>query len=168
MIILASASPRRQELLKEILDEFEIVVANVDEEALVDPDPVVTARRTASAKANAVIDIYRDAIVIGADTVVAIDGEQLAKPVDEADAFRMLCLLSGKTHTVITGVCIAQPTSPLDSVFDVQSRVTFRELSDDEIWAYIATGEPWTRPAHTAHKGRPASTSRGLTGRSRM
>lgn len=139
-LILASASPRRRELLAQIEPEFDVVVADVDEESLVDADPRVTARRTAQAKAGAVFRANPDAIVVGGDTVVAVDDVQLAKPVDEQDAFRMLRTLSGRTHTVITGVCIVWPGG--ENLFEVQSQVTFRNLSDEQIWAYIATGEP--------------------------
>lgn len=140
-VVLASASPRRQELLRQIVDDFEVVVADVDEEALVNADPVVTARRTALAKAQAVARLRPEALVIAGDTVVAIDGEQLAKPKDEEDAFRMLRCLSGRTHKVVTGICMLSPARPAN-VFEVQTKVTFRELSDAEILAYIATGEP--------------------------
>jgi septum formation protein len=139
-VILASASPRRQELLKEIVPAFEIVVADVDEEALVHPDPEVTARETARAKARAVARLRPESTVIGGDTVVALGDEQLVKPVDEADAFRILRKLSGRTHRVITGMCIAAPGQ--EKVFTVTSFVTFHDLSDEQIEAYIATGEP--------------------------
>lgn len=154
-IILASASPRRQELLKEIVPDFEIVVANVDEESLVDADPVITARQTARAKAAAVFSLHTDAVVIGGDTVVAVDGMQLAKPIDEADAFRMLRLLSGRTHTVVTGVCILGPGA--EQAFEVSTQVTFRPLSDEEIGDYILTGEPMDKAGAYGAQGRAAN-----------
>lgn len=139
-LILASASPRRRELLAQIRPDFEVIVAAVDEESLVEGDPRETALKTARAKARAVFDQHPAAIVIGGDTVVAIDDDQLAKPIDEADAFRMLRRVSGRTHTVITGVCILWPEG--EKEFAVSSFVTFKKLTDEQIWSYIATGEP--------------------------
>ncbi len=139
-LILASASPRRRELLAQIRPDFEIIVAAVDEAAHVQSDPRETALKTARAKALAVFDLHPDAVVIGGDTVVAIDETQLAKPIDEADAFRMLRRLAGRTHAVLTGICIFWPGGVNE--FAVSSAVTFKELSDEQIWSYIATGEP--------------------------
>lgn len=158
-VILASASPRRQELLKEIIPDFEILVANVDEEALVDSDPVETAKKTARAKAEAVAKLRPDALIIAGDTVVDIDGEQLAKPQDEADAYRMLRRLSGRTHRVVTGMCLIMPSHIPGSQtmqFQVQTQVTFRELTDEEIWAYIATGEPMDKAGAYGAQGEAA------------
>ncbi|HMS56022.1 MAG TPA: Maf family protein [Fimbriimonadaceae bacterium] len=140
MIVLASASPRRKELLGQVVPEFIVDPADVDEEALTENDPRVTAEKLAIAKAIAVADRHPGATVIGSDTVVAIDGVQLAKPLDAADAFRMLSTLAGRTHTVFTGVALVCNWT-VDS-FVESSDVTFRPISDDEIWAYIATGEP--------------------------
>jgi len=139
-IVLASASPRRQELLREIVDDFEVVVASVDEEALVHQDPEVTAQETARAKARAVAKLRPGSLVIGGDTVVALGDEQLVKPIDEEDARRILRKLSGRTHQVITGICIVTPAD--ERTFSVSSLVTFRALSDEDILVYIATGEP--------------------------
>lgn len=139
-LILASASPRRRGLLAQIRPDFEVIVAAVDEESLVEGDPRETALKTARAKARAVFDHHPSAVVIGGDTVVAVDDEQLAKPIDGADAFRMLRRLSGRTHTVITGICMLWPEG--EKEFAVSSFVTFKELSDEQIWAYIDTGEP--------------------------
>ena len=174
-VILASASPRRQELLKDIIPDFEILVANVDEEALVDSDPVETAKKTARAKAEAVANLRPNALIIAGDTVVDIDGEQLAKPQDKEDAFRMLRRLSGRTHRVVTGMCLILP-SPMPGEsrggedgmevssdiisqtvqFQVQTQVTFRELTDEEIWAYIATGEPMDKAGAYGAQGEAA------------
>lgn len=145
-VVLASGSPRRRDLLKEMgVLEFEVVPADVDEEALTDPDPWVTARRLAREKALAVFAEREGCLVIGGDTVVAYDDEageliQLAKPMDVADAERMLGILSGRTHRVITGVCVKWPGG--FSSFTDESKVTFKTMSAEEISAYVATGEP--------------------------
>lgn len=140
MVVLASASPRRKELLGQLVEEFLIDPAHVDEDALTVDDPRETAGILAIAKAREVSSRHPGAYVIGSDTVVSVNGTQLAKPIDADDAFRMLCALSGRTHTVYTGVALlhgSEVTSFVES-----SDVTFRELRSDEIWAYVATGEP--------------------------
>ena len=143
-VVLASGSPRRKELLASLLGSFEVVPSSVDEDALVDPDPWVTAQRLAREKALDVSSRYPEALVIAGDTVVALpdrDGwRQLAKPVDTDDACAMLRELAGRTHTVITGVCLVWPDGM--SAFMESSKVTFRKLSDDEISAYVTTGSP--------------------------
>lgn len=121
-----------------------MIPADVDEDGLTDPDPWITARKLAREKALSVFEAHPDSLVIGGDTVVAYqDGDawvQLAKPADEDDAFRMLSILSGRTHTVITGICIKWPKG--FSSFTDESKVTFAKMSDEQIRAYIATGEP--------------------------
>ncbi|MBA4294209.1 septum formation protein Maf [bacterium] len=143
-VILASGSPRRRELLGRLVAEFHVVVADVDEDSLTVEDPEQTARILAREKALTVYADHRDSIVIGGDTVVAleIDGvlTQLSKPVDAADAVRMLGLLSGRTHTVITGVCVKWPKGI--SVFAERSEVTFGVMSKGQIKAYVESGEP--------------------------
>ena len=143
-VILASASPRRKELLAQLLDDFSIVPADVDEDALTVSDPWETATNLALAKARAVRGIHPEALVIGGDTVVALAENrghvQLTKPIDKDDAERILRRLSGKTHVVITGVALVQPG--LEKTFSETTRVKFRNLSDAEISAYVATGEP--------------------------
>ena len=118
--------------------------AHVDEDALTDPDPWVTAQRLAREKALAVFAIRPDALVIAGDTVVALETDQgwkqLAKPTDADDAVRMLRELSDRTHTVVTGVCIVWPGGM--SAFTEASRVTFRPLTDKQIADYVATGSP--------------------------
>jgi septum formation protein len=143
-VILASASPRRQRLLAEIVPEFAVEAAHLDEDALTVADPAQTAQDLALAKARAVARRHPEAIVIGGDTVVALhDGpvaRQLSKPVDAADAYRMLRTLSGRTHTVYTGMAIVDSAGA--DAFVSASQVRFRDLTDTEIQAYIATGEP--------------------------
>lgn len=143
-VVLASASPRRRELLGDLLTDFAVVPADIDEEAAGNPDPWVAAQRIAREKALALRDAHPEALIIAGDTVVALpegeDWQQLAKPSDEADARAMLSTLSGQTHTVVTGVCLIWPTGM--TAFTESSRVAFRKLSADEIAAYVATGEP--------------------------
>lgn len=144
-VILASGSPRRHDLLKEMGVEFRVVKPDVDEESLVDDDPWITAQRLAKVKAQMVFRDYSDHLVIAGDTVVAFENEnghweQLAKPNDAEDAKRMLGILSGQTHTVITGVCVKSPGG--FEAFTESSKVTFHQMSETEIEEYVATGEP--------------------------
>jgi len=141
-IILASASPRRRELLKQAGFTFEVVPAHVNEDPHPGEDPRTYVVRLARDKAEAVYGQLRvpEAVVIGADTTVTADGQILAKPEDAGDAMRMLRKLSGRTHQVITGIAIASATST-EAAAEVTS-VEFLALSDEEIAAYVATGEP--------------------------
>jgi septum formation protein len=141
-LILASASPRRRELLAQAGYMFEVQPPHVNEDLLLNEDPIAYVVRLARDKAQAVFAAVNDpeAIVLGADTTVTLDGHILAKPEDAADAARMLRLLSGRTHRVITGIALATATGT-----EVAAEVTgvqFLTLSDDEIAAYVATGEP--------------------------
>ena len=138
-IILASASPRRKELLTTAGVEFEVLVSEADETIPEGTAPRDAAMMTAEKKAFAVAE-NRDGIVIGADTIVVIDDKILGKPKDEADAFGMLRLLSGREHEVITGVCITDGEKT--EKFAQVSKVRFYDLTDDEITAYVATKEP--------------------------
>lgn len=119
-----------------------VIPANIDETALPDEGPFDLVERLARAKATAVAKEHAEEgePVVAADTIVALAGELLGKPADEADARRMLQALSGKTHQVATGVCIVRDGS-VESFVDITD-VTFYELSHDEIDAYVATGEP--------------------------
>ena len=138
-IILASASPRRKELLTTAGVEFEVLVSEADETIPEGTAPRDAAMMTAEKKSLAVAE-NRDGIVIGADTIVVIDDKILGKPKDEADAFGMLRLLSGREHEVITGVCITDGEKT--EKFAQVSKVRFYDLTDDEITAYVATKEP--------------------------
>ncbi|MGC2613490.1 MAG: Maf family protein [Terracidiphilus sp.] len=146
-LILASASPRRRELLTQAGYIFEVRPAHVNEDLRPDEDPIAYVVRLARDKAQAVFaEISSESpappqvVVIGADTTVTIDGHILAKPEDTADAARMLRLLSGRTHRVITGVALA--TAKGVEVAAEVTGVQFQTLSDEEIAAYVATGEP--------------------------
>jgi len=141
-LILASASPRRSELLTQAGYTFEVHPAHVNEDPHPDEDPIAYVVRLARDKAQAVFADVNDpeAIVLGADTTVTLDSDILAKPEDAADAARMLRQLSGRTHRVITGVAVA--TAKGTQVAAEVTGVQFLTLGHDEISAYIATGEP--------------------------
>ena len=141
-IILASNSPRRRELLGGLGIPFEVKVLPDISETYPDTLPVdETAQYIAVEKAAAYCDsMQSDDLVITADTVVICGDEVLGKPVDEADACRMLRLLSGRTHHVVTGVCLT--TSRLQRSFSVKTDVTFKTLSDEEISYYVNTYQP--------------------------
>lgn len=154
MLVLASASPRRQELLRNAGISFVIHPANVPEVPLTDETPHSFAERLAREKALAVRQQRPGDVVLGADTVVLVDGQILGKPCDQEDAGRMLRLLSGRTHRVITGVCLAGPVA--NSFVDVRSEttlVTMDSLSDQDIRSYIATGEPMDKAGAYAIQG---------------
>lgn len=139
-VILASASPRRRELMEYVVPEFETVPSDADETLPENITAENAAGYLAEKKAEHVAALYPDSIVIGSDTIVIIGGEILGKPSDEADAERMLRLLSGKTHAVVTGVCIVRGDKK--KVFSEKTLVKFYPLTDDEIRGYIATGDP--------------------------
>lgn len=150
-IILASRSPRRAELLAAAGFEFEVLAADVDETPLDVEDPAEYVERLAIEKARAVLGWRPDARVLGADTTVTIDGEILGKPVDDADARRMLRLLSGRPHVVHTGVAVASARG-IQSGVDT-TRVWFTAMTDEDISWYVATGEPVDRAGAYAIQG---------------
>ncbi len=141
-LILASQSPRRRQLLELLGYGYRVVTADVDETAVSDPDPAVDAWKTAQLKTAVIRSIAPLSLIIGADTNVAIDGELLGKPVDAADAGRMLRRLRGRTHQVSSGVFIVDGRTGREIVDTHTAVVTLRHYSDDELEAYIATGDP--------------------------
>jgi septum formation protein len=154
-LILASASPRRRELLTQAGFTFEVVPAHVPEVQNPGEDPIHFVTRLAREKAEAVLashEVTPDTLILGADTVVVVDKEVLGKPQNAADAARMLRLLSGRTHQVITGVCLAKGRE-CHSAAEV-TFVRFTTLSDEEIDAYVATGEPLDKAGAYAIQGR--------------
>ena len=144
-LVLASASPRRQELLGHLGLDFEVVVSNFDEESLVHARPETLARRLAEAKAGAVAALHPEAHVLGADTIVVHRGEMLGKPVDAAEARAMLRRLRGKVHRVITGVALFSPGRARPRTAHVVSRVRMRAYADEEIEDTIARGVPFDK-----------------------
>jgi septum formation protein len=139
-VVLASASPRRRDLLNLIGIAHEVRPANIDETMRPREAPRRYAERLAREKASAIATRDPDLITIGADTVVVINRKVLGKPADTADAARMLKMLSGREHTVITAVAVSRGRKLRSAIEEV--RVKFRRLRDDEIEAYIAMGEP--------------------------
>ena len=158
MLILASASPRRQELLRNAEIEFTVQPADVNEDLRDGEDPHTYVTRLAKAKAKAVWTTLPPTIshraatwVLGADTTVIVDQHILAKPIDEADAARMLRMLSGRTHEVATGVCLIG--EDVEDVRSESTRVTFEPLSDADIEMYVAHGEPMDKAGAYAIQG---------------
>ena len=150
MLILASQSPRRQELLRHAGISFLVRPAQVEERRLPGEDAHAYARRLARAKAEAVSAAPED-VVLGADTVVVADGEILGKPADEADARRMLRLLSGREHQVITGICLRRGDQIITDA--ETTSVRFVALTDNEIRDYVASGEPLDKAGAYAIQG---------------
>jgi septum formation protein len=139
-VVLASASPRRRDLLNLIGITHEVRPANIDETMRPREAPRRYAERLAREKASVIATRDPDLITIGADTVVVINRKVLGKPADPSDAARMLRMLSGREHTVITAVAVSRGRKLRSAIEEV--RVKFRRLRDDEIEAYIAMGEP--------------------------
>jgi septum formation protein len=180
MLVLASASPRRRELLTQAGYSFEVHPAHIPEDPLPNEDPIAYVTRLAREKAQAVFAELFNKItgapgpsllgtrestnpnlpsttsltVLAADTTVTLDNQILGKPSDTADAARMLHLLSGRTHRVITGIALVSATST--QVASESTAVTFRPLTEDEIAAYIATREPMDKAGAYAIQGRAA------------
>lgn len=139
-VVLASASPRRRDLLNLIGIAHEVRPANIDETMRPREAPRRYAERLAREKASAIATRDPDLITIGADTVVVVNRKVLGKPADPSDAARMLRMLSGREHTVITAVAVSRGKKLRSAIEEV--RVKFRRLRDDEIDEYIAMGEP--------------------------
>jgi septum formation protein len=157
-LVLASASPRRRELLKNAGIPFIVQPSEIPELPRVGEAPQAFAERLAREKA---LDVFRrrpQDFVLGADTIVIVDGQILGKPRDAGDAARMLRLLAGRTHQVITGVCLIGPyrkgRSSLEETRSENTLVTISELSDDDIQSYVATGEPLDKAGAYAIQGR--------------
>ena len=140
MLILASASPRRAELLRNANIPCRIDPAHVHEQPRAEESPLDYAQRLARDKAFAVRERHQNDAILGADTVVVVDEHLLEKPADANDAARMLRLLSGRTHRVITGICVLAPE--FERTEAEVTEVSFGKISDEEIAAYVRTGEP--------------------------
>jgi septum formation protein len=152
MFVLASSSPRRRELLRNAGIEFKVQSADVPEVHVPGETPLDFATRLACAKAEAVAKQRPEDYVLGADTIVIVEGEILGKPTDAADAARMLRLLSNKTHAVTTAVCLFAPRKEPITASET-TLVHMSALSDDDISAYIATGEPMDKAGAYAIQG---------------
>jgi septum formation protein len=154
-IILASKSPRRAEILRTAGWEFEAIVAAIDETRAPDEDAVSYVKRLAETKAKTVAGRVSSGLVLGADTVVVIAGEILGQPRDDEDARRMLKLLSGEWHEVLTGVALVRAGNSGEKLVEHETtRVRFAELSNQEIDWYVATGEPRDKAGAYAIQGK--------------
>jgi septum formation protein len=154
-LILASASPRRRELMSYLQLPYTVVPSQIPEEPVTDMRPAEVARHLARAKAEVVGTLHPDCAVIAADTVVAIDDTILGKPVDAADALRMLQLLAGRWHEVTTGVAVWRDGHVWQDA--VTARVYMRAADEAELRAYVATGEPMDKAGAYAIQGLGAS-----------
>lgn len=159
MLVLASASPRRQELLRHAGIAFTVQPADIDESPLPGELPRQCVERLAREKALAVWKTRRRDVVLGADTIVVVEKAILNKPTDASDAARMLRLLSGRAHEVITGICLVGPgqvrdETPHAQVASESTLVTMSAISENEILEYVATGEPMDKAGAYAIQGR--------------
>jgi nucleoside triphosphate pyrophosphatase len=150
-LILASASPRRAELLRSAGIIFTVEPAHVPEQPMADEPPLEYAKRLAHDKARAIFTRDSDNVVLGADTIVVVDEHLLEKPRDDEDAARMLRLLSGRPHQVITGVCLVAPS--FERTEAEITEVRFSALTDQEIAGYVATREPMDKAGAYAIQG---------------
>ena len=160
MLVLASKSPRRRELLGLITENFTVKSAEVDETLPDGVSPQEAVEYLSRIKARP----FKNGTdcVIGADTVVVLDGRILGKPADADGAFEMLSLLSGREHSVFTGVTLITPEN--ETTFSVETRVKFRELTEEEIREYIATGEPLDKAGAYGIQGKGALLAEGIYG----
>jgi septum formation protein len=162
-LVLASGSPRRRELLTDAGLTFAVVPADIDESVRDSEDPKVYVQRLAEEKAAAVAAGLGSAeVVLAADTTVDLDGEILAKPAGEDDAFSMLVRLRGRTHQVHTGIAVRRGATCESTV--VSASVHFAEASDEDLWRYIATGEPMDKAGAYAIQGLGAELVDGFDG----
>ena len=152
-LILASQSPRRKNLLEQAGFDFEVIPGNFDEGSVPLDKPESYARLLAIEKANQIGNQYPDSWVIGADTVVCIDGAILGKPSSKQDARRMLDLLSGKTHQVVTGYALIKNAEQKLFTDAVRTDVSFKTLSTEEVEWYIQTSEPFDKAGGYAIQG---------------
>ncbi len=162
MLILASASPRRQEILRAAGLDFQVRVPNIEEVRDPSERPVDYVRRLARAKAETALADAAADVILAADTVVVVDEHVLEKPSDNADASRMLALLSGRDHQVITGICLHRGETSI--VDHATTRVRFAPLTASEIAGYVATGEPMDKAGAYAIQGYASKFIEGIEG----
>lgn len=163
-IILASASPRRTELMALAGIQFSVIPADICEAVLPEEAPVEHVMRLSREKADAVAASNAGRFFIGADTIVVLDGAILGKPADESDAMRMLTGLSGRDHEVITGFTVFDKISGIHISRSVCTEVTFKKLEDKEIADYIATGCPMDKAGAYAIQGGAVHFVRSING----
>lgn len=161
-LVLASSSPRRRQLLEMAGLRFAVLVSDIDEQIQPNEPPAQIVQALAFQKAKAVQRMNPDAYIIGADTIVVYNGQILGKPKTTEEAYEMLRTLSGKTHDVFTGVAIIAPHE--ETTFVERTEVTFWELTEDEITAYIETGEPMDKAGAYGIQGRGALLVQRIVG----
>ena len=142
-VILASSSPRRMEILADMGVKYEVIPANIDESEIKSRFPFLLVEKLAKAKAEHIACEHRSDTVIAADTIVVLDGKVYGKPHDRPRAFEMIKSLNGRTHVVYTGVCVT--CKGRKKVFCVKSLVTFKRLTDEQIYAYIDDCKPFDK-----------------------
>jgi len=163
-LVLASASPRRAEILRAVGWPFEALPANIDESRHDHEDATTYVKRVALAKAEVVTLRVTGATVVGADTVVVVEGEILGKPRDEEDARRMLRLLQGRWHQVLTGVAVFNGNVGRARVAHEVTEVRFAVMDEAEVGWYVATGEPIDKAGAYAIQGLGARFIKGIKG----
>lgn len=164
-IILASSSPRRKKLLEKYKIEPTIFKPDIEERELACENPIQIAMSLAFEKAYYVSNYFQnDEIIIGADTIVVYDNEVLGKPEDKEDAFRILSLLSGKEHSVITGVSLISPNSGIKLIDYEETKVEFRKLTEGQINRYIETMEPMDKAGAYGIQGYGEILIKGIKG----
>jgi septum formation protein len=161
-LLLASTSPQRKAILEQLHIPFDVVAPNYDEATPEDADPLQVVREHAHGKAWSVADIAEDRPVIGVDTAVVLEGRIFGKPANASDAEQMLEELSGKTHVVVSGLCLLTPG--WEELEHEATQVAFRELTPRELGTYVATGEWEGRAGAYAIQGRGASLVRSIAG----
>lgn len=161
-IILASASPRRRELLSLITEDFKVIPSDAEETVPENIETEKTAEYLAEIKAKAVAEKYPLDIVIGSDTCVVAEGKILGKPKDKNDARQMMQTLSGKTHKVITGCAIVKGSKTVS--FSVETSVEFYPLSEEQIEEYINSSEPYDKAGGYGIQGKAALFVKGIKG----
>jgi septum formation protein len=162
-LILASASPRRKSLLEQVGLPFKSLSASVEESPIVSA-PLAKARRLAEKKARAVYLAQKNNWILGADTVVVLEKRVLGKPEGPEEARNMLLLLSGNEHRVVTGFCILDPSGAPAHSESVMTLVRFKALSEQEVNAYVATGEPFGKAGSYAIQGIGAFMVESISG----
>ena len=155
-IILASSSPRRKALLEQIGLEFTVEPSRYEEDMTITAEPKTLARILARGKAFDVAQRHDSGLVIGADTFLSYENKVIGKPKDPAEAVSMLEHLAGRTHSVITGVAVIDAATEQEELRAVETLVTFRDLSQEEIVDYVATGEPLDKAGAYGAQGRGA------------
>lgn len=164
LIVLASSSPRRQELLKNLGLPFTVQVSDIDETVSSDLNPEEIVQTLSFQKAEVITKKLSFGLVIGSDTIVVLDGQVLGKPTDEQDAYRMLRALSGRKHQVFTGVAIIDAASGKAEVSYSSTYVTMEAMTDETIYSYIASGEPMDKAGSYAIQGLGATLVQKIEG----